>query len=360
MAIELWESADLMEVTYADGAAPPDGFWLGDYGRLFTSEKRKIYFDDIAPRDRRLAPFVAPNVQGRVMRSRGRTLSSFEPAYVKPKHIVDPTKALVRRPGEPLSTLAGVGIGSDQVSLEARFDAHVADNMRSEREMIERRWDWMACQATVYGKVTVSGEDYPTREVDFLRDPSLTQTLLGGAKWDQTTSDKLANIRVMRKNAFELGQAPVRKLVFGTDAAEAFLSDEVIQERLLNTQRRGNESTFNATGIGDDTPVEYLGYISGPNGAGRLELYSYSNKYEDDDGVMQDYLDPRDVVGIGGGLQGVRAFGAIMDKRAGLRALPIFPKMWEEEDPSVVYTMSQSAPLMVPVNTNNTFRMRVL
>lgn len=358
MAIELWESADLLEVQYSDEAAPPDNFWLRDYPRLFTSEKRKIYFDDIAPKDRRLAPFVAPNVQGRVMRSRGQTMSSFEPAYVKPKHVVDPSKALVRRPGEPLSSLAS--LGNDSVTLEQRFDAHVAANIITERELIERRWEWMACHATVYGAVTVDGEDYPTRVVDFNRDPSLTQTLLGAAQWDETTSDKLADIRVMRKRAFTLGQAPVRKLVFGVDAAEAFLSDEKIQERLLDNQKRGSDSLFNASGVGDDTPVEYLGYISGPDGAGRLELWSYSNQYEDEDGVMRDFLDPRDVVGIGGGLQGVRAFGAIMDKRAGLKALPIFPKTYEEEDPSVVYTLSQSAPLMVPVNTNNTFRMRVL
>ena len=40
--------------------------------------------------------------------------------------------------------------------------------------------------------------------------------------------------------------------------------------------------------------------------------------------------------------------------------LPVFPKMWDEDDPSATILMTQSAPLMVPVNPNNTLRARVL
>src|SRR5690606_20901096 len=49
-----------------------------------------------------------------------------------------------------------------------------------------------------------------------------------------------------------------------------------------------------------------------------------------------------------------RAFGAIMDKKAGWRATPVFPKMLEQEDPSAVYRMTQSAPLMIPTRPNAT------
>ena len=41
------------------------------------------------------------------------------------------------------------------------------------------------------------------------------------------------------------------------------------------------------------------------------------------------------------------------------RYVEYMTKMWEEDDPSVVYTMSQSAPLYVPTNPNNTFRLKV-
>ena len=64
-------------------------------------------------------------------------------------------------------------------------------------------------------------------------------------------------------------------------------------------------------------------------------------------------------MGVGGAINGISCYGAIMDRRAQLQALSMFPKVWDEEDPSVTYSMTQSAPLMVPLRPNNTFRMKV-
>ena len=63
---------------------------------------------------------------------------------------------------------------------------------------------------------------------------------------------------------------------------------------------------------------------------------------------------------LGQNVMGVKAFGAILDKKASFQPLPIFPKMWDEDDPSATILMTQSAPLMVPINPNNTFRARVV
>jgi hypothetical protein len=62
----------------------------------------------------------------------------------------------------------------------------------------------------------------------------------------------------------------------------------------------------------------------------------------------------------GPSVRGVRCFGAIQDFDANLQALAMFPKMWRSDDPSATFIMTQSAPLMVPVNPNNTFRARVV
>lgn len=350
MAIELWDTAELIEVQFDDRAAPPDGFWLRYFPRVITSQAQEIFFDQLPARDRRLAPFVAPNVQGRVMKDRGFTMASFKPAYVKPKHVVDPSRAIPRRPGEPL--------GGNR-SLQERFDAIVADNLRSEREMIERRWDWMACQAVVYGSVTVSGEDYPTQTVDFRRDGTLTTTLTSGVYWDETNGDPIADLSDSRKTAFPLGRGPVNEIVMGVDAWDAFESRSDIRELLTNTSR-GSNSDFNRTGLRSGEAYEYQGRISGSNGGGQIDIWTYSNQYEDDTGALVDYLDPRDVIGVGNQLQGFQCFGAILDRDANLNAVSMFPKTWNNEDPSVTYTMTQSAPLMVPVNPNNSFRLRVL
>ena len=49
---ELWDTADLIQVSYADETAPPDGWWRTRYfGRTHQSDRRSIYFDEIKGRD---------------------------------------------------------------------------------------------------------------------------------------------------------------------------------------------------------------------------------------------------------------------------------------------------------------------
>ena len=60
-----------------------------------------------------------------------------------------------------------------------------------------------------------------------------------------------------------------------------------------------------------------------------------------------------DVAIVGGGIIGLAT--ALELSRAGLKPLAMFPKMWDVEDPSATYTMTQSAPLMVPAEPNGSF-----
>jgi hypothetical protein len=330
----------------------PDGFWRDKFPRVVTSDREEILFERLDIDNRRLAPFVAPNVQGRVMRKQGFSARSFKPAYVKPKHIVDPSKAISRMFGEPL--LGGM-------SMAQRFDAHVAQNMRLEREMIERRWDWLACQALKDGMVTIAGDDYPLVTVDFLRDPSLTAALTGAARWTETTADPLSDLETLADDAFILGNAPITDLIFGTTAWKLFLKNAQVLF-LLNQFYRGSTSDFQRSTIGLQSNFQAMGEIGGT--AGSFRLWRYSNWYSDTDSngklTRKEFIDPDTVIGIGNAFDGIACFGAIMDVDANFLAeASIFPKMWKEDDPSVVYTMSQSAPLYVPTNPNNTFKLKV-
>lgn len=348
----IYDTATLIEVVYAPQNQPGlDGFWLKWFPRQINSTTEKIYFDEIDENEYRLAPFVSPNVQGRAIRSKGFTTKSFRPAYVKPKHVVDPSRSMARRAGENF-------LGS--LSMQERYDAIIADNLRRERQMIENRWDWMGCQALVTGSVVVAGEDYPSVTVDFARDASLTTVLSGAALWTASTATPLQDIQLSRKKAFQLSRAPVNTMVFGLDAWAAFLdkSHSDIQD-LLNVLVRGNESLFNASNLNTGQPYNYQGRLVGTGGVGSLDMWTYSNFYEGDDGVGVNYFDPGTVVGLGDRIEGAQCFGAIMDRGALLQPLSLFPKMWDEDDPSVTFTMTQSAPLMVPVRPNNTFSIKV-
>ena len=155
MTVSTFQTAELIGVQRR--LPQPVNFWLKFFGRTVTSTSEKIMFDELGEEERRLAPFVAPMAQGKVLREAGYAAKSFKPAYLKPKGIVHPQKLLSR--------MAGEGFGGT-MSLEARRMAVVAELLASQRSQIERRWDWMAAQALIYGSVTVAGlaPDQATKE----------------------------------------------------------------------------------------------------------------------------------------------------------------------------------------------------
>lgn len=352
MAFDLYGTAemlDVLRVTPVESAYWLDG-WFTSARQFDTAE---IMFDKLKT-TRKLAPFVSPVVQGRVMRSRGFETFSFAPAYVKPKHIVDPNRQFNRRAGE----IPGLGSSSPG----ARWNAAISENLAEERESIQRRENWMAAMAIIHGRVTITGEDYPTQVVDFRRNAGLTRILTGTARWGESAAAPLTDVAELRTLSFQESGAPITRLTMGLGAFDLFYEDEKVQS-LLKGQEIGNvartsDSTLSALGS-PGQPFEFRGILQGANGQGRLEIYTYNEQYEDENDVTQSIMGTYSVVGTGNNLRGVRCYGAIRDKRAGLQALPLFPKMWDQEDPSLTYTMTQSAPLMVPTNIDNSFHIVV-
>lgn len=345
MAFDLYSAATLLGVVRR--IPVESAYWLDNhFGRQIAFTTEQVMFDEIET-IRQIAPFVSPVVQGRVMRSEGYSTKVFRPAYSKPKHIIDPNRMFARQAGEDL--------GGD-TSPEARWNAAIVQNITEERQQLQRLWNWMAAMAVIHGKVTVAGEDYPTQVVDFGRHADLTRVLQGTTRWGEADADPLADIAALRTRSALLSGSTITRLTMGLEAFDRFFADEKVQKMLKGDIRvTTSDSVLSAFGS-TDQPFEYRGVLQGANGQGRLEVYTYNEQYEDRNRQTVDIMSPYDVVGTGGGIQGVRCFGAIRDKRAGLQALPIFPKSWDQEDPSVSYTMSQSAPLMVPANTNNSFR----
>lgn len=345
MSFALNTTAELLEVIRT--VRQPTRYWLDlCFPRTVTFDSETIIFDELVEEGRRLAPFVAPNVQGKVMREDGFTSKAFKPAYVKPKHIVDPSKAFHRTAGEQIG-------GS--LTPQQRWDATVARNMNSEIEMILNRCEWMAAQAIQFGEVTVSGENYPTRTVSFGRSNDLFENLTGANRWNQSGAAPLDDLESWMYRMQRIGVTTPTRITMGIDAWAAF-RNKMKDEKILDLRRLPDGTTPQVNlGVGDAGVVQYKGTLR--NG---VDIYVYSEVYVNDAGAEVALMDSRDIVMTSPAVRGVRAFGAIMDARAGLRALEMFPKMWEQEDPSVVYTMTQSAPLMVPTYPNGTFRARVL
>lgn len=333
--------------------APTPPFWLKNFTRQINFTTPQIYFEKVFGDDRGLAPFVVPTMPGRPQKLDGYQAESFAPAYVKILDPVDPSMFIERQAGE--------AFGSGSLTLDQRRNAVIAELLRKGRQKMQNRNEWLAARAIIDGRVTISGEDYPSTLVDFRRDASLTVTLAGAAQWDETTADPLGDLKDVRNAANGLSGARIRKHIFGQNAWDLF-TQRVDLKGMMDNNFRG--LNVNVTRMADgwlDQGQEYMGIIQGSNGGGAIEAWVDNSKYLDpEDGTEKFYLDQDTVVGVSDLVGGTRCFGAIMDKRAGYQAMEVFFKNYDQENPSVEYLLLQSAPLMVPRVPNATFSVKVV
>lgn len=350
MALNEFDLATLLEVRRKQESI--QRFWINFFTRQINFETKFIDFERVSKSYRKLAPFVAPNVQGRVISTEGSNLERFAPAYVKIKTVIDSNKVIARQVGE---------VPYQPMSNEQRRNAVVAEEIREHKSRIDNREEWLAARAIIDGAVTIEGEDYPAATVNFNRDPSLTTTLVGAAKWDVSTGKPLQTIRDLRSIAQRKSGKVIRNVYFGRGAWDLFVTrldlDNPATGNLLDTTFRGSDTNISRI-IDGFEGVEYVGTVAGREGQGAINCFVYSGFYEDEAGNEVEFMHTNQIVGVGE-VDGVRCYGAIHDKKAGYRALPVFMKSWENEDPSVEYILSQSAPLMVPAEPDASFSARV-
>lgn len=326
-------------------------FWLQFFQQSVTFDTDFIDFDKLFTDRRKLAPFVVPNVQGQIMQMTGYSTRQFKPAYVKPKHAIDPNMVIARQAGEAL--------GTGSLSQGQRRNAVIATLLLDHKALHMNRREWLAAKAIQDGQVTIAGENYPTTTVNFARDASLTTVLTGGAKWDQTSATPLVDLQNSRVNSNNLSNARPGTMIFGQNAWNLFCQRVDVREQ-MNKFYGGYNTALTLIPDGY-VGVEYIGNIQGSNGSSNYDVYVDTSKYIDPDtGSLAFFLDQNTVVGIDpAGVEGIQCFGAIKDFDANFAALDMYVKMWLNQDPSVEYIMSQSAPLMVPKEPNSTFSIKV-
>jgi len=347
--MEIFDLVTLMGVQRRMKTAPT--FWLDNFFKnQINFDQEWIMFDKVYGDDRKLAPFVVPNVAGRPQRLDGYETFRFKPAYSKQKDVVDYTMHLERVAGEALG---------GTLTLEQRRNAVIAELLRLQKVKLRNTFNWLAARSIIDGKVIIKGEDYPETLVDFRRDPSLTTVLTGAAKWDVSTGNPLADIKDSRINANELSGARISRVIFGRNAWELFCQRVDLRDMMdKNFGGQNVNMTLIADGYGDT--LEYMGSVSGTSGQGKIECWVDSTRFIDPEtGTEEYYLDENTIVGVSDMVAGVRCFGAIKDAEAGYRSMEYFFKNWREPDPSQEYLLTQSAPLMVPKEPNATYSIKV-
>ena len=352
---DIYTPVDLYRVMFDPRQTVPTNQWLNMfYKASFLSTTEEIGFSKINA-SRRIAPFMLPNEPGKpIYRREGEALTTFKPAYTKPKDAVRPGEMLQLQPGE-LSRREALS------SPAGRYAAEVIRIAQFQKNAIFRLWDFMGARALLNGSITIPYQDGPTVTLDFGRDPGHTVTLTGGDRWGQVGVNIVTNlntwINTMTGAAF--GGRP-SDIILGASAAVPFLASQDIKD-LMNNDFRGSSEILIKRGIITTDPLDPFTYLGQLDTGMNVWMYSGpASKFQNNDGSFTDIMDPRDVLLISAAVEGVKCFGAILDEDAGLQPIDIFTKMWSQPDPSGRFIMSQSAPLMIPVNPNCTFRARVV
>lgn len=365
MALAPFTTRQLMAVLHDDRIASMPTYWLDTFfnSNALYSTAEEIAFEEV-PSNRVIAPFVLPNEQGRPINYReGSKIRAFAPAYVKPKDALRATDAFVRQPGE----LIPGGITGNYLTPAQRWANETARILTLHSKAIDGTFDYLAAQAVINAKAVINyGPDAKTPSVvlDFGRDADQTVIKGSGEHW----GDAGVKIREDLRNYIGImedadGGGTPTKMIVGTQVGQYIqqaLEDGGELKGYMSNQFYGNTGVNLTRDIvttgGWNNPAKSLGFITGG-----LEVIQYSGKWVDPETKQtKPILDPRDIVLISPNFEGFKCFGAIADAKQGLFATDKFAKMWEEEDPSKMYIMTQSAPLMVPTNVNSTFHARVL
>ena len=317
------------------------------FNQVETSDAETVYFDvEREGTRRRLAPYVHPLVEGKVVEGIGYETKSFRPAYVKDKRVHDVTKPFRRVAGE------NIGTGQNLTPMQRR-DLAIRRDLRDQVDILTRRLEVQAIEALKFGTITVNmlaptGEEKET-VINFGRDADLQINLTTGTYWGEAGVKPRKNIQAWSMSVLQKSGAKVGDIIMEPSAWTAF--EESLGEKELNFSKVVSGQ------IRLDLAPDHVNYM-GTDGVYDYWVYAdwVYDQATDDEIPM---LDEGRVIGVGD-IMGVRHFGAIKDEAAGFQAREYFSKSWVQEDPSVRFLLLQSAPLMVPYRINASFSAKVL
>ena len=225
--------------------------------------------------------------------------------------------------------------------------------MTDQIDMINRRLEWMAASALVSGTVTVAGEGYETKVVDFGRASDLTITLSGSDKWPLTVAAGATNTQP--SDDIEIWQTTFLK-ESGSVATDLVFTNKSWRAFRLDTTIKDNAITFPALSpFGNQInagPQVMKGAIY-KGRWGNFDLWLYNDWFIDPlDNVEKPMIPDGAVIMSGADLMGTRAFGVILDPAFNYGPLAYAPKSWVKEDPAQRLILMQSSPLVIPSRVN--------
>lgn len=302
---------------------------------------------DIDIGKRRIAPFVSPLVEGKIVEQRRMQTNIFKPAYIKDKRAPDLRK--------PIRRMIGERIGGELSGPEREL-ANIEQEMTDQVDILTRRLEWMAAQALLNATVTITGEGFPSVLIDFGRDSTLSVSLSAGVQWTPANiasgaASPTTNIEGWQRQILKKSGATVTDIVFSTSAWEGFIADPLLKGAIYYP-RMGESGNVIDPGARIERGAVHKGMW------GQYNLWIYNEWYVDSGTEGQtsntEYpmLPDGSLIMSGPMMMGTRAFGQILDPAFNYVGLPFAPKTWVTEDPAQRFIMMQSSPIVIPSRAN--------
>lgn len=314
-----------------DQRLPPISFLRDFFFSKEVNTSISKYVDiDVFKGKRRLAPYVNPRMEGKLVERIGFKTFTYAPPYVKPKMVTTAQDFLKRNMNE---TIYAANDGPMQ-----RAEKQVGKDLAEMEDQIIRVEEVQASQLLQTGKVIVKGEGVDD-EVDFLQSASHLPVFSGTDLWSDSSAEPLEKLRSLKRIMLQdCGKSP-DVVIMGSDSIDAFLKHGNV-EQALDTRR---------INLGTIEPIERAPGVTlyGRIKDVAIDIYTYDEWYIDPEtGVEMPMIDPKKIILASTQGRFSIQYGAIQDLKAGNAAVSRFAKSWEKEDPSVRFIMVQSAPLL--------------
>lgn len=317
----------MLEISFV----PQDFLWKTFFREENKSQSEFVQIDKYK-HSRKLATFVAPVLQGKLVEKKGFFSDILKPPYIKEKKVTQSYNLLRRQPGQnpyqPIKSPRAIAmeeLGKDTAELKDR---------------VHRRIEAMCAEILLTGKLVVQGEgidlayDYQMPADNIW---SVTNTKIP-VSWATTTADILTDIEdaaeLVKQNT---GRVP-DTTILGRNLYKHFRSNEDLRQLLDIRRIVSGEMVLSSLPKG----MHYLGSIA------EMNYWVYVDYYEDDAGNLINVFDPDSAIVTSTDLRASIEYGAIQDLEFP-QQLPadMFLKTWIENDPSAQFLLLQSAPLPV-------------
>ena len=279
--------------------------------------------------------YCSPLSKGKPVGREGYKTSTVDTAYLKPFIPLTFQDLISRSPGESLDVSAATN------RLQAKAAMMLGQDLVRLDDRIRRREEAMCGEVLTDGTIHVAGDGLDFT-VDFMMPAENKGTLTGTALWTDAASNPYTWLHGLFRSMGVTGWRTPKKIVMGSNVIDPFLNNANVKDR-LSTQRAIDSGRINPMELADGTT--YLGTLN-INGY-MIDAYGYD--YNFTEAGVRTYVMPQDKIIVAPGESTNHfSYGVIQDisaVRSGLAESKRYSKVYEEENPSGIFTMVQTAPM---------------